>query len=168
MYVEELSELMAKIAHDGRDSYHSGFPSKDTIRRFRSRLRDITLRHGQQKTIAKNPMHAITLQVVLEQVQKDHPTIFADPDKVWNMGETAVAASGTKRKIFMGSEGASIGSRASANNARGKHMTCIVTTSASGKKIPPFVIIAGAKVMKRWFEPLPGPMPDLSSFPDLE
>lgn len=172
VYEEQLSAFMASIANDGGYSYEPGFPSKDTIRRFRSRHRDITLRHGQQKTISKllaeNTMHARTLQVVMEQVQQDHPTIFVDPDKVWNMDEIDFAASRTKHKILMSSKGASTGSCATANNVRGKHMTRIMTTSPLGKKIPPLIIIAGAMVMKRWVYPLPGPMLDLHSFPDLE
>lgn len=74
---------------EGRSGYHSGFLSMGTIRNFCSRHRDVTLRAGQSKTIAKlmaeNPTHASTLKEVLERIQSEYPNIMANGDKVCNM-----------------------------------------------------------------------------------
>lgn len=91
-----------------------------------------------------------------------------DPFKIWNMDETAIGSNGTKRKVLMSASGRCDGTRASTSKGTGKHVTCMVTTSPSGKKIPPFLVVEGAMIMKRWFEPLKGPMPDLEAVSELQ
>lgn len=171
IYGDELVRVMRAIADDGRDSFHASFPSAETVRLFRSRHRDITLRSGQNKAVSKplaeNPDHAETLQIVLERVQTDYPHIMNSPEFVWNMDETSIATKGSSKKIFMSSRSKFPESRGSTSKGIGKHVTCMVTTSPSGRKIPPFLIIEGAKVMSRWFGPLPGPIPDLQDMPEL-
>lgn len=62
----------------------------------------------------------------------------------------------------MSFRGSHAGSRAIANKVSGDHATCIVTTSDSGRIKAPLVIVQGFKVMKKWFDPLNLPVPDIS------
>ena len=84
------------------------------------------------------------------------------------MDETGIDSSGVKRKVFMRSSGNATGIRADFNDVGGCHVACIVNYSASGLKIPPFVIVEGAKIMGKWFAPLLGPMPTLGKLQEFQ
>jgi len=73
---------------------------------------------------------------------------------VWNMDETDVDGRGRSRKIYCAAGAPSTGFESHPTLTNGPHMTCVVTTSPSGLKLPPFCIISGKMVMKRWFNPL--------------
>jgi len=156
--VEQLREAMADIANDGRRGYANNLPTMATVRRFRAQNREVTYRMPQEKELAKvvaeNPEHAKTLKVALESVESEYPGIFEDPNCIWNMDETSIDGKGNIKKIFCSSIGSNSGSKVDSDIANGKHVTCVVTTSASGKKIPPFFIIEGVNIMKKFFDTL--------------
>jgi len=160
--VDQVRGAMSEIANDGRRGYQNVLPSMATVRTFRAKHRELTLRTSQHKELAKvlaeNPEHAKTLKAALEDVQSEFPTIFDNPDGVWNMDETAIDGRGNTKKIFCSSSGSNTGSKVDGDLSNGRHVTCVVTTSASGKKIPPFFIIEGCNIMKKFFEHLPTPL----------
>lgn len=43
---------------------------------------------------------------------------------------------------------------ASMPDGAGKHITAVIAVSADGLTAPPFLIIAGKKVMQKWIDPL--------------
>ena len=155
-----LANVMREIASDGRKSYStaSGTPSKEAIRSFRARHRDITYRCAENKHTAKlraeNLDHVATFTRALQNVEKDHPTIFNNSDKLWNLDETEICAdTGRKIKVFGSSSTHHGGSRAQHGRA-GRHVTAVMCCSASGKICPPTFIISGVNIMRSWFEPL--------------
>jgi len=167
--INQIREAMGEMANDGRVNFANTLPSMETVRRFRAQHREITYRTSQQKELAKllaeNPQHAASLKVALESVRADFPDIYDDPNRIWNMDETSIDGSGNVRKIFCASAGSNTGSRVDGDATNGKHVTCVVTTSASGLKIPPFFIIEGSILMKKFFEPLVKPQ-NLSRIPE--
>lgn len=159
VYADELPSIMADIASDGRDGYVNGKPIADTVRYFRARHGDkITLRKGQKKDasklLAEHPAHAETYKTILEAVIEANPHFKTSPEYIWNMDETEIDARGKVRKMFCAAGPSSTGFDSNPHIANGAHLTCVVTTSPSGEKLPPFFIIAGKMIMKRWWDPL--------------
>jgi len=159
VYEDELPEIIRRIANDGRQGYKHGMPTAETVRMFRARnVHRITLRKAQKKETAKllgeHPAHAETYRDILQDLIKDHPHFGTHPEYLWNMDETDIDGRGRVRKIFCASGAPSTGFESHPTLTNGPHMTCVVTTSPSGAKLPPFYIISGKMVMKRWFNPL--------------
>ncbi len=61
VYEEDLPKLMAKLADDGRKGFERGLPSKASIRSFRARHREITLRRGQEKKEPNSWQNILTM-----------------------------------------------------------------------------------------------------------
>lgn len=70
------------------------------------------------------------------------------------MDETEVDGRGQVRKILCASGSSSTGFKSNPYYINGPILTCFVTTSRAGHKLPPFFIIAGKMVIKRWWNPL--------------
>lgn len=81
-----LKRIMARIAADGRNGWRNGVPSDDAIRSFRSRHREITYRKIENKEGAKlraeNREHVQTLFTAMEEIERHHPGILKDPDRI--------------------------------------------------------------------------------------
>lgn len=106
---DDLKSLMRRISADGRSQLCEGFPSKDTVRSFRARHRDITYRATDNNDLARlkgeKYEHLKTYATALRQVDSDFPEILRDPGRIWNMDETSVTAEfGMKTKSFVSSK----------------------------------------------------------------
>lgn len=154
----QMRSIQARVSADGRKGFQNGIPSNDAVRSFRARTPGLTYRKAENKEAAKikgeNYEHVKTLARELQKVGQDHPGIFDDPDRVWNMDETKVDAQfGIRERTFVGKNsrrgGFQVGSKKS-----NKHITAVIAGSASGRVAPLFVIAAGKKLMKKWYEPL--------------
>ena len=96
-----------------------------------------------------------TLKTALMRVHADYPNIFDNPLYIWNMDETDVTGEkGAREKVFSSSGTHHGGFKGVAGKGIGKHLTAVVATAASGKKISPFLLFEGKHQMERWFEPL--------------
>ena len=159
--VSGIKRIMMEVANDGRKGWKNAVPSDDAVRAFRARHREITFRNYERKENAKlkgeSYEHVQRYFEVLKDIEAKHPGILQDGNRIWNMDETAVDSTfGQKRKVFGPSNTHHGGFVASAKTAgAGKHITCVVAVSASGKKAPPFFIVSGKNVMSNWVEPLP-------------
>ena len=158
--VEDLKAVMHEIARDGRPDVPAGFPSSDTIRAWRAKNRDITLRGFESKDRSKIPSerydHVQMLKLALQSVEAFKPGILGNPDNIWNIDETSVETTfGERYKTFRSS---SIkhggGVMTTESGGGGKHVTAVIAVSASGRVAPPFFIVAGKHVMSRWTDPL--------------
>ena len=153
-----LGSVMASIATNGRKRFKSGIPSAAVIRYFRARNPDITFRNSENKENAKlkgeSFEHVQTYAHALRQVEKETPDIFEDGDRFFNLDETAVDGEfGHKVKVFGSADTHHGGFRvSSANSGTGMHVTAVVVTSASGRKLPPFFVFAGKNTTSSWFE----------------
>ena len=141
---------MADIARDRRDGFRtdSTMPSAAAVWTWRAHNRDITFRKAENKEFAKlqaeNFAHVNTFASALKQVGTEHREIFQSSDLVWNMDETAVSAEfGQPVKVFGAADKKHGGFRAAPAYGSGKHITAVVAVSASGRKPPPFFIVAG-------------------------
>lgn len=87
-----------------------------------------------------------------------HPGVLTDPNRIWNLDETAVDATfGKKENVFTSASSHHGGYKScSTSYAAPKHITAVVCVSASGLKVPPFFIVQGKRINERWFEPLQG------------
>eukprot|EP00171_Calliarthron_tuberculosum_P002548 IDg2548t1 len=161
MDVTTLRSVLASIAADGRKGFANGIPSDSVVRSFRTRNRDITFRNTENKENAKlrgeNFSHVQTYATALRQVVVHNPGIYDDENRVYNLDETHVDGEfGHRVKVFGSSRTHQGGFRVSAaKGGSGKHVTAVVVTSASGRKLPPFLVFAGKNTMSGWFEPLP-------------
>eukprot|EP00171_Calliarthron_tuberculosum_P003170 IDg3170t1 len=156
-----LKKTMADIASDGRKGFRSesGTPSDDSLRYWRACNRDITFRTAENKRsaslIAERHEHVVTFKNAFQSIQEKHANIFSDPDRLWNLDETAVSGEfGKKVKVFGSSGTHHGGSRAQKGGKANKHVTAVVAVSASGRKAPPFFIVSGKNVMESWLDPL--------------
>ncbi len=133
VYDDDLPKLMAKLADDGRKGFERGLPLKASIRSFRVRHREITLRRGQEKEraklLAEHPDHARTCERVLRNVIEKHPHLASQPEYIWNMDETEVDGKGRKRKMYCSSSGSTTGFDATYFAPGGPHVTFVVVTS---------------------------------------
>ena len=157
--VHSLKSVAASIARHEGTPFAGGMPSDDWVRGFRSRHRDITLRNAENKDVrklqAESTEHVTTFKTALEKLQNDHPGIFDDPARIWNMDETEVSgAFGKREKVFGPSKTNHGGFKGVVGTGTGKHLTAVVATSAAGHVLPPFFIFEGVYQMERWFEPL--------------
>lgn len=156
-----VKSLMAQISTDGRVGFQtrSGIPSDDTLRAWRARNRDVTYRVAENKRtaslVAERYEHVCTFKKALQSVEERHSGIFSDPERVWNLDETAVSPEfGRKVKVFSPSGSHHGGSRAQRGTKSNKHVTALVAVSASGRRAPPLFIVSGKRIMESWFEPL--------------
>ena len=83
MYENELLELMARLSSDARKAYKNRLPSNETVRLFRSKHREITIRNGQEKEKAKlmaeHPDHARICEKVLRSAVEKRPHLEKEP-----------------------------------------------------------------------------------------
>ena len=157
-----LRYMMANIAADGRKGYVNGVPSDEAIRSFRSRHRDLTFRAQENKERVK--LHAESVSHIqpffdiINDIGKNHPGMLTNPNRIWNLDETAVDGRyGKREKVFLSSDSHHGGFVAcSTNKASQKHITAVVCVSASGLKTPPFFIVAGKRINARWFDAVHG------------
>lgn len=136
---------MGQIAVDGRRGFRteSGLPCMQTLRHWRALNRDVTCRSAENKDITKlaaeNYDHVASFSEALSNVEKDFSGIFKDPDRLWNIDETAVSCEfGRKVKVFGPSATHHGGYKASTAAKMNKHITAVVAFSASGRKTPLF------------------------------
>lgn len=141
------------------DQVENGIPSSDAVRSFRARYREITFRNCENKDTAKllgeNFNHVKSCFDILTSIAAKYPGILQDADCIWNMDETKVDFTfGTRRKAFGASNSHHGVFTAATNTTAGKHMTAVVAVSASGRRGPPFFIVAGTHVLSSWLKPL--------------
>lgn len=153
-----MKSALKRISGDGRLGYRKKVPSDAAVRTYRALNRDITYRKQENKEAAKlkaeNHEHVMTFAEQLRAVEQRHPGIFTDPDRLWNMDETHVDGEFGKRRKGFTDARSHHGGFMSVQKGSGKHMTALLTASASGKLAPLFAIAAGKKVMQAWTEPL--------------
>lgn len=156
-----VKTLMAKISADGRSGFRtpSGIPSEDAVRAWRVRNRDMTYRAVENKRtaslVAERYEHVVTFKNALQSIEAKHSGIFSDPDRVWNLDETAVSTElGRKTKAFCPSGSIQGRSRAQRGRKSSRHDSALVPISASGRRAPPMFVVSGKRMMKSWFEPL--------------
>ena len=71
------------------------------------------------------------------------------------MDETAVSTEFVQPvKVFGAADTKHGGFRAAPASGSSKHITAVVAVSASGRKPPPFFIVAGKNIMSGWKKPL--------------
>lgn len=160
---DALSYMMAKIAADGRrNGFANGIPSQDTLRAFRARHRELTFRSQESKEKAKlnaeNFNHVDRFFRILDDIGERCPGILSNPNRIWNMDETAIDGTwGKKEKVFTASDSHKGGFRAcSRSKGANKHVTAVVCVSASGLKTDPFFIVQGKRLNERWFDQVEG------------
>lgn len=160
---DSMRQIMGRVANDGRkENWKNGVPSAAAIRSFRSRNRDVTFRRGENKDYAKlraeSYEHIKTFFDAMISLEKKHPGITSDGDRVWNIDETKVdCTKGTCKKTFTSSSSHHGGSRGSSStNGMNKQITAVVAISASGRMTPPFFIVAGKRALTKWFGPVTG------------
>ena len=159
MDVSGVKTALTNICADGRNSYAGEIPSNAAIRTYRAFNRDITYRKAESKETAKfrgeNFDHVNKFKQCLHEVEKRHPGIFDDPDRIWNMDEAHVDGEfGHRRKVFRSAQ-SHHGGFQPVQKGSGKHLTAVITASASGKLVPLFSIAAGKNVIEAWLKPLP-------------
>ena len=143
--VEDMTSVMYDIASDGRKPFRTdtGLPSADAIRHWRAVNRDITYRNVENKDAAKLHAeiydHVASFPKVLRDVGNDFPGIFQNPYRLWNLDETAVSCEyGKKRKVFGAADTHHGGYTAWHASKMSKHITAIISVSASRLKASPF------------------------------
>ena len=158
---DELRALFAVITSDGRKTYRTknGIPSTDVIRRWRALNRDITRRKSESKPVSKlyaeRRSHVSTLKTPFEMISAQHPGIFEDANRLWNLDKTEVSAENAMVKKVYSSTSSDHGGFLETNGTgSAKHVTAVVAVSASGKTALPFLIVEGKNVMASWFKPL--------------
>jgi len=104
--------------------------------------------------LAEHPSHARVYQKALDNLFASHPALRTSPVHIWNMDETDVTGHGQVRKMYFAAGAARTGFDSNPNITNGPHVTCVLTTSPSGKKLPPFFIIAGNMFMSCWWDRL--------------
>ena len=149
---------MGRIASDGRaKTYKNGVPSGDAIRSFRARHPELIFRLVENKSAVKlkseDYFHVKTYEDALRSVSQEFPTIFDDPDLVWNMDETHVDGEFGKRERVVSDGSTHHGgfAKTTAGTGNGRNVTVVFAVSASGKKCPPFFIIEGKRNMSNWY-----------------
>ena len=149
---------MGRIASDGRaKTYKNGVPSGDAIRSFRARHPELIFRLVENKSAVKlkseDYFHVKTYEDALRSVSQEFPTIFDDPDLVWNMDETHVDGEFGKRERVVSDGSTHHGgfAKTTAGTGNGRNVTVVFAVSASGKKCPPFFIIKGKRNMSNWY-----------------
>ena len=125
------------------------------MRTWRAHNRDITFRKAENKEFAKLQTekfaHVNPFASALKQVGTEHPGIFQSSDLLWNMDETAVSAEfGQPVKMFGAADTKHGGFRAAPVSSSGKPTKAVMAVSASGRKPPPFFIVAGKNIMSGW------------------
>ena len=92
--VDQVKNLFAEIAKDGRKAFKQGVPSDAAIRKFRADNRSLTVRTYRPKDIAKvkaeSYPHVESFRTVLEHVEREYRGIFSRGETVWNFDETCV------------------------------------------------------------------------------
>lgn len=87
-------------------------------------------------------------------VEEEYPGILQDPDRLWNMNETAGEAEyGRRVKVFLSSKSMMQGRRRNLRES-GKHLTAVLCGIVSGLLTPLFCIVQGKNCMERWLERL--------------
>ena len=157
--VEDLKAVMHEISRDGRPDVPAGFPSSDTIRVWRAKNRDITLRGFENKdrseVLSERYDHVHTLKLALQSVEAFNPRILGNSDNIWNIDEISVETTFGERYKTFGSSSTNHGGSVmtTESGAGGKHVTAVIAVSALGRIAPPFFIVAGKHVMSRWTDP---------------
>ena len=155
-----LKYMMSQIAADGRPGWKGNAPIDDTVRSFRARNREICLRTTERKDEVKlkgeSYSHVQTFFDELVKIKKRFPGVLEDGDRVWNMDESSVETEfGKKTKSYAEARSHHEGScPVRSSSGLGKHMTAIIAASASGRKAPPFLFVAGKLAMRHWIEQL--------------
>lgn len=108
MGVDDVRDMMSRIAADGRVGWKNGVPSPDAVRAFRARYRELTFRNAESKEIAKlnaeNYEHVQHFFGILTDLDRKHKGLLANPNRIVNMDETAVDATyGKREKVFTAS-----------------------------------------------------------------
>lgn len=95
---------------------------------------------------------------LVSDINEKHPGILRNPNRLWNLDETAVDATfGKKKNVFASSNSHHGGyNSCSTNYASRKHITAVVCISASGLKTPPFLIFQGKRINERRFDAVQG------------
>ena len=139
-----IRRIMARVVLDGRRGWRNNLTSDDAVRAFRALHREIASRKAgnkeAEKLKAESRKHFQAFLTVLKNVDRLHPGLFGDPDRIWNVDETAVdATNGNSKKVFCSAASHHGGFAASSGaNGPNKHITAMVAVSASGCKTPPF------------------------------
>ena len=156
---EDFKAVMHDIARDVRPDEPVGFPSPDTIRSWRAKNRDITLRGFENKyrgkILAERYDHMHTLKHALQSVEAFNSGILGNPDNIWNIDETDVNTTFGERCKTLGSSSTNHGGSIMTpeSGAGGNHVTAVISVSASEGIAPPFFIVAGMHVISRWTDP---------------
>lgn len=153
-----MRNVQSLIANDGRKGFKKGMPSDDALRSFRARNRALTMRKSENvlpvKLAAQNYKHVLTFKSILQRVDREHPGLLKDPERIWNWDETSVLPEfGKLTKCYAPSSSNRGGARVTVKD-HGKHVTAGLAASASGRIAPPFLIAAGKKKMSSWLRPL--------------
>ena len=145
----------------GRD-YKNGIPSDEALRSFSCRHLELTFRAQQNKERGKLQAESLSnvqpIFDIINNIGRKNPEILNNPNRIWNLDETAVDATyGKREKVFTSSKNNEGGFIAcSTNKASQKHITAVICVSASGLKTPPFFIVAGKRINERWFDAVQG------------
>ena len=103
----------------------------------------------QRKIRARNYDHVRTLESELHRIESNNPRILGDSGRVWNMDETSTKVELGKLQIKFTLSNSSKGGHVFSQTDEGKHITVVVTASASGMLAPPFSVADGKKIMKK-------------------
>lgn len=90
--------MIVEISSDGCKSFQADneFPSIDVVRTCRARNRDLTRRKSENEQVCKlyaqRPSHVETQKSALENISSEHPSIFDDANRLWNIEESEIRA----------------------------------------------------------------------------
>lgn len=156
-----LAAIMAQIFSDGRKSFRIGVQLKATLRNFRSEHRELAMRTGMDKDVAKINAecleHIFTQKTAFENVHRKHPMLFSDTRRVINFDETDIDSLKIRKvKRYCSSKTSKTPTVAGDFQKGGTwHVTNVVAVSADGHAFRPFLIVGGGmKVMSSWTDPL--------------
>lgn len=76
--------------------------------------------------------------------------MFSDPNRIWNLEETAVKAAYGKRVRVFTSARTNLGGQLHNIKDNEAHVTAVITASASGLFAPPLFVATRKKVMPSW------------------
>ena len=100
-----IRRIIAGVVFDGRRGWRNNITSDDAVRAFRALHREISFRKAENKDAeklkAESREHFQTFLTALKNVDRPHPGLLSDPDRIWNFDETAVdATNGNSEKVF--------------------------------------------------------------------
>ena len=137
--------------------FTNGIPGKDWWQRFKTRWPTLTERKPQhlskRRAEAANEATVNSFFDALEKVFYNGGLDISDPtsaQRIWNCDETAFSMSATSAKLLC-KRGVSALHEVGGGSGR-EYTTVHVACSASGERLPPFVLYKGKNIYQRWIQ----------------